>query len=96
MHYNKKDMLWHPARTDYIALFRTLPRDTHMQCVCLMQVQSIVGLWPIVKWENEKMAKQSLVKVYEGVSEVLGRSPKSLVSQDYWRTGMPSGGTTEH
>ena len=50
-----------------------MTRVTHAQHLLHMRVQSVVGvvgLNPIVRWENEKKAKRSLVEVYKEVSKV--------------------------
>ena len=47
-----------------------MTRVTHAQCLPHMRVQSVAGLKPIVKWENEK-AERLLVEVYKEVSKVL-------------------------
>ena len=53
---------------------RIMTRVTHTQCLPCMRFQSVVGvvgLKPIVRLENEKKAKRSLVEVYKEVSKVL-------------------------
>ena len=53
---------------------RVMTRVTHAQCLPRMRFQSVVGvvgLKPIVRWENEKKAERSLVEVYKEVNKVL-------------------------